>query len=56
VVLGSGKGYTAIPMLLLKTIEMPPIRLIRRQTFAIYVNTFVEATPVIDHVHAFIAS
>jgi len=54
--LSGGKDSTALTMLLLETMEMlpPPVRN-RKKVFVTCVNTLVEAPPVIDHVHAFIA-
>ena len=54
--LSGGKDSTALTMLLLETIEAlpPPVRA-RKKVFVTCVNTLVEAPPVIDHVHAFIA-
>ena len=55
--LSGGKDSTAVTMHMLETLESlpPPIRRGKR-CFVTCVNTLVEAPPVIDHVHRFIAA
>jgi len=54
--LSGGKDSTALTMLLLETIEMlPPHMRKNKRVYVTCVNTLVEAPPVLDHVHAFIA-
>ena len=55
--LSGGKDSTAVTMHMLETLESlpPPIRR-RKRCFVTCVNTLVEAPPVIDHVHRFIAA
>lgn len=55
--LSGGKDSTAVTMKMLETLESlpPPIRKTKR-CFVTCVNTLVEAPPVINHVHHFIAA
>jgi DNA sulfur modification protein DndC len=55
--LSGGKDSTAVTMHMLEVLESlpPPVRR-RKKCFVTCVNTLVEAPPVIDHVHKFIAA
>ena len=55
--LSGGKDSTAVTMHMLETLESlpPPVRR-RKRCYVTCVNTLVEAPPVIDHVHLFIAA